>query len=628
MNARTKRFLVPHVVAATVAGVATGCGGSGASTKKKTNGTVGNGVAASGSFSQVGSLATGRVGHTATYITAGPLAGKVLIVGGRGRSGTADVVLDSAELYDPSTGTFSVVTGTLAGAGTVGARGRMMHGAADLGTGEVLIIGGQTDVAGANALASCEIFNPTSQTFGPAGTLSDAKAEPVVLTYSALGTSNILIAGGRKLVQSSIQTSKTVNVYRPDVHQLLSSQVALQQGVYGADAVDMGGGKFLILGGRSKDLGASSETIANAQVFDSNSPGSFALGVNPAKPRYASELVSLGGQPMVVGGRDQVLGQSSPAEVEIFDAAHSTWATLARTLITPRSNFAAVRLSTGDILVMGGVNSLGQTLNSTEVISGSGTNASIAQGPVMRIARRNFTATVLPNDYVLVTGGEDANGAPLAAAELFVMPGLQPPAGSFTGGITPGGPGAPTLSLLSPNSGPEGTQVTISGSNFSPVFSQNIVRFNGVVAPVKSGSASSLTVLVPNGAKTGEVSVQVSNMVSTSNPIFTVGTSTTGTGGTGTTPATAPRILFVIPSSGPAFMPIAITGFSFSQGMIPFVNNVPSVAIFSWSTQNLPLIGSVGVAATFVPPAAPSGPGSVVLSASGMLSNPAPFTVN
>lgn len=93
-------------------------------------------------------------------------------------------------------------------------------------------------------------------------------------------------------------------------------------------------------------------------------------------------------------------------------------------------------------------------------------------------------------------------------------------------------------------------------------------------------------------------------------------------------PPSAPRLFQVLPTAGPAFMPIAIGGTNFGVGTIPYVNGTPSVRLFNWNCQNIPLIGSISVGFTIVPPAAPSGAGDVVVEYFGQRSNPFPFTKN
>ncbi|MGD1894348.1 MAG: fasciclin domain-containing protein [Cyclobacteriaceae bacterium] len=72
---------------------------------------------------------------------------------------------------------------------------------------------------------------------------------------------------------------------------------------------------------------------------------------------------------------------------------------------------------------------------------------------------------------------------------------------------TPPAPSAPTISSLSPTSGPVGTSVTIAGSNFGDSPS---VSFGGTSATVGSSTATSITTTVPSGLSAGTVSVTVS----------------------------------------------------------------------------------------------------------------------
>lgn len=70
-----------------------------------------------------------------------------------------------------------------------------------------------------------------------------------------------------------------------------------------------------------------------------------------------------------------------------------------------------------------------------------------------------------------------------------------------------------TVSGLSPAAGPIGTTVTISGTNLDPDPSKNLVRFNGIQGQVTAATSTALTVVVPAGATTGPVSVQIGGLV-------------------------------------------------------------------------------------------------------------------
>lgn len=65
----------------------------------------------------------------------------------------------------------------------------------------------------------------------------------------------------------------------------------------------------------------------------------------------------------------------------------------------------------------------------------------------------------------------------------------------------------PSISTVTPLSGPVGTAVTITGNNFNATPSSNVVRFGSVNAQVVNASATSLTVTVPNGTSYAPITV-------------------------------------------------------------------------------------------------------------------------
>jgi Galactose oxidase, central domain len=114
-----------------------------------------------GTFTATGNMTTPRAGHTATLLP----DGKVLIAGG----GDNGVPLASAELYDPGTRTFTQ-TGDMT-------TGRSGHAATLLSSGKVLIVGHYVGVytmgkATDSTPVSAELYDPSSGTFASAGNMA------------------------------------------------------------------------------------------------------------------------------------------------------------------------------------------------------------------------------------------------------------------------------------------------------------------------------------------------------------------------------------------------------------------------------------------------------------------------
>jgi len=85
---------------------------------------------------------------------------------------------------------------------------------------------------------------------------------------------------------------------------------------------------------------------------------------------------------------------------------------------------------------------------------------------------------------------------------------------------------APQVSGVSPLSGPVGTSVTISGSNFGAARGSSTVKFNGKTAAVTSWAGGTIHATVPSGATSGPVVVTTIGGSSNVDKTFTVTTPT------------------------------------------------------------------------------------------------------
>lgn len=113
---------------------------------------------------------------------------------------------------------------------------------------------------------------------------------------------------------------------------------------------------------------------------------------------------------------------------------------------------------------------------------------------------------------------------------------------------------------LTPNGGAAGATVTIYGSGFSTVTSENTVHFNGTTATVTSSTASRITTSVPAGAMTGPITVTTPSGSITSSASFIVGTLTDDP----STPE-VPTISGFTPTIGLPGTPVTINGSNFES---------------------------------------------------------------
>jgi Galactose oxidase, central domain len=212
---------------------------------------------ASGTFSATGSMSVPREGHTATLLR----DGRVLVVGG---SDNGTHTLDTAEVYDPSIGAFSR-------AGHLN-QPRVAHVAALLGTGKVLIAGGGRGgmPGGYISYDTAELYNPSTRTFSPM--LARMHYDRVGAAAVRLNDGRVLIVGGKSgKVMVGMRTLagmaplNTAEIYDPEAGVFVATG-NMSAPHYLATATMLNNGNVLVVGGYTIQ-GPAVVGMRDAEVF-------------------------------------------------------------------------------------------------------------------------------------------------------------------------------------------------------------------------------------------------------------------------------------------------------------------------------------------------------------------------
>ena len=206
---------------------------------------------AAGTWTATGSMITARAEFTATLLP----NGKVLVAGGIPGNDEA-VETASAELYDPSTGTWSA-TGAMTAA-------RSKHTATLLASGKVLVAGGLcergTPTCPLGALAAAELYDPRSGKWSATGAMTTPR---YLHTATLLDDGNVLVTGAEH--NDGILAS--AEIYNPGTGKwtATTSMITARTQQFAAKLAD---GKVLIAGGIGPISPTDHGALASAEVYD------------------------------------------------------------------------------------------------------------------------------------------------------------------------------------------------------------------------------------------------------------------------------------------------------------------------------------------------------------------------
>ena len=418
--------IVTLVVATTLC---VGCGGEGTSSEAVASTPASAATqdpgGALGGFAVGPDLNTPRGQHTATLLP----DGRVLVVGGTDGTGVLadseiydpkantwtsvrDLNLDQS-VVDPTAGLMMDASGTLAIA-------RQLHSATLLADGRVLIAGGigierlDEGVPVMETLSSAHIFDPLTNAFERVGSLTTPRAWHVAAPLGA----GAVLAGG---LDDTLQSSGTADVFDPETHTFTSVTMN-DRHTWGA-LVSLGN-EALVLGGVDLfQTAQGSWAIAalpavRAEVLASGADA-FVEG-----PAYDVDLVHVGsntfaGGAYFAGGQAALeQGLTAVASTARYDSATGAFEA-GPDLRTARyaCRVATAGAATTDQLVIGGLDGQGQQLRSCELWD-SAANAFVGAADLITL-RSDFCAVTLLDGRILVIGGLDAQTLGIRQTELY-----------------------------------------------------------------------------------------------------------------------------------------------------------------------------------------------------------------
>jgi N-acetylneuraminic acid mutarotase len=284
---------------------------------------------ATGKWTFTGSMNSPRLYHTATLLP----NGQVLVVGGSSSlSGWPPPALASAELYNPTTGKWTV-TGNLK-------TGRWGHMAVLLTNGKVLVVGGE--IAGGAYTASAELYDPSTGKWSSTGSLAITRYS---FQATALQNGKALVAGGNAatgglLAEAELYDSST---------RKWTTTASLNAGRAVFTQTLLSSGQVLAAGGN--DGNAQLHGYATSSELYDTSTGKWTTtgSLNVARDSHTATLLA-NGKVLVAGGTNY---NGTLTEAELYDIFTTIWTTTGN-MNTARAGHFATLLLNGQVLVVGG----------------------------------------------------------------------------------------------------------------------------------------------------------------------------------------------------------------------------------------------------------------------------------
>lgn len=384
-------------------------------------------------FAPAGAMESGRAGHTASLLG----SGQVLVAGGEASRGADSPALSSASLYDPATNRWQAAANM--------DTGRTNHVWAALKTGEILLAGGESGRgAGATVLNTASLYDPKTNTWRPAAPMSVPRTR---FTANALADGTVLVVGG---VTTDGRALDSAERYDPATNTWQPAGV-IPAGRSSHCTTTLPDGRLLITGGESSPSASGQRNLlSNAGIYDALAKSWTPLAdMGSARARHSARVMP-GGKVLISGG-NMGTDPGQAVSAEVFDIQAGKWQTV-KPLTTDRASHTASVLGDGTVLLVGGNGTAGRPLATAELYDAAANNW---QTIPMSTARARHSATPLPNGQILIVGGESDGNDNLPTAELFNAAAGRPAT------PVPGTPGTPAAAASPTRAAPPGQREVI-----------------------------------------------------------------------------------------------------------------------------------------------------------------------
>ncbi len=291
---------------------------------------------AANAWTATGNLNQGRRDHGTVLLS----DGRALSMGGS-TTGDVSTVTNSAEIYNPAIGLWSVTANMITA--------RSYFDPMLLANGKVLVAGGH--IAGSPfETASCELYDPATGTWSPTGALLQPRTQ-----YHAtlLADGRVLVAGGNNQTVGLIAQSE---LYDPATGTWSSSgslTVPRDRNVQ----VRLADGRVLVAGGINRFGGGTHppKITASAEIYDpATGIWSRTGSLNTPRIDFMNDgrVFAAGGWDIgATGGPPQIY-----SSIEEYTPSTGKWRTLGNSLAAPRFAHTATNLLDGSLIIAGGLN--------------------------------------------------------------------------------------------------------------------------------------------------------------------------------------------------------------------------------------------------------------------------------